>query len=167
MDRFVKLVGEENVMKCFTDGACIHNGKHNAKASYAVVWPDHEDMNIANLLEGSMQTNNRAEYTGIITALEQAELLDPEHKKTLVVYTDSMLVIKSMTEWLHGWKKKGWKKADGSPVMNLDLVQELEVRMQTRKTVFKHVRAHTGGKDYESVWNDKADRMASDMLERC
>jgi len=154
----------DRVLICFTDGACHGNGKKDAKASYAVVWPYHEDMNVGHRLHGDIITNNRAEYSGIIYAINQAETLDPLYEKTLIIYSDSMLVIKSMTEWLHGWKKNNWKKSDGQPVLNVDLIQMLDAMLEKRKVVFKHVRAHTGGSDWESIWNDKVDKLASSML---
>jgi ribonuclease HI len=94
-----------NCLICFTDGSCRNNGKPNAIASYAIVWPFHPELDYATRLEGKVQTNNRAEYQAVISALEQSVLLDPGYSKTLIIYTDSMLLINSVTQWMHNWKK--------------------------------------------------------------
>lgn len=155
----------DNCLICFTDGACSSNGKPGAKSSYAIVWPYHESYNFADIVQGESQTNNRGEYTALIYALHQADKLDPEKKRTLIVYTDSMLLIKSLTEWLHSWKKNEWKKSDGQIISNLDLVKQLDDLLQTRKVSLRHVRAHTNGIDWESIHNDKVDRLARSMLQ--
>jgi ribonuclease HI len=61
---------------------------------------------------------------------------------------------------LSGWKAKNWKKADGSPVKNVDLLLLLDACMKKRVVTFKHVRAHTGKKDWASIHNDLADQLA-------
>jgi ribonuclease HI len=150
----------DKMLICFTDGSCIHNGKPYAKAGYGVVWPYHPELDIAVPLYDKPNTNNRAEYSALIKALEQAKFLDPSGIKTLVVYTDSELLIKSMTKWLSGWKRNGWKKVDGRTILNKDLVMILDRELSKRKVSFKHVRAHTGANTWEAIWNDKVDILA-------
>ena len=58
------------------------------------------------------------------------------------------------------WKRNGWRKADGDPVLNLDLVQEISAKVAERPVVFHYERAHTGKKDWESRWNEVADNLA-------
>jgi ribonuclease HI len=146
----------------FTDGACANNGKRFAKASYACVWPDYPQYNTGlPLPPNETQTNNRGEYRALLHALIQAdECIDPKKHKSLLVYTDSKLMIDSFTKWIRGWKQKGWKKADGSPVANIDLLTLIDDKMKRRCVVFKHVRAHTGRQDWESIHNDMVDRLA-------
>lgn len=151
-------VHNPNLLICFTDGSTFNNGAADAKGGYAVVWPDHEEFDYAEFMQPA--TNNRCEYSAVIHAIRQADILDPERKKTLLIYTDSMLLINSLTKWLHGWKKNGYKKADGKTILNLDLVKILEELISLRKTSFKHVRAHTGKTDWMSIYNDKVDKMA-------
>jgi ribonuclease HI len=95
-----------------------------------------------------------------ITAMKIANKIDTSSEKILYVYTDSELLIKSLTLWLPGWKAKGWKKADNTPVKNVDLLKQLDDLIKTRVIVFRHVKAHTGKKDWASVHNDMADQMA-------
>jgi ribonuclease HI len=154
---------QPNFINVFTDGSCIQSSKKNAgsrPAGYACVFPEYPKNNFAAKLEGKEKTNNRAEFTACIVALQIAEQIDPKYERPLKVYTDSELLINSLTKWLPGWKIKNWKKADGSPVKNVDLLKSLDELMKKRRLVFKHVRAHTGKKDWESVNNDIADRMA-------
>lgn len=146
----------------FTDGACSQNGSKFAKAGYAVVWPYHSEWNVKKRLIGFEQTNNRAEYTALIEAQKIADQIDLTQQKPLYVYTDSQLLIDSITKWLSGWKKNGWKKADKKPVLNQDLLKQIDDNPRT--LIFKHVRAHTGKKDWESIQNELADRFAREAI---
>ena len=170
---FIKNKGEEskedntkkneNTLIVFTDGSAINNSRSrsDSKAGYGVVWPFYSKLNIGNALsKQEPQTNNRAEFTALIVAYEQAAIIDPSFTKTLHVYTDSKLLIDSMVSWRFGWKKNNWKKSDGSIVKNLDLLKKLDEQIGKRKTIFKHVRAHTGKDTWEARYNDMADRLA-------
>ena len=149
----------------FTDGSAIGNGKKSARAGYAVVFPNHPHLTCARQLEGVVQTNNRAEFMACIYALEAADQHDPTRCEALHVYTDSQLLINTVTKWMSGWKRKGWKKSTGEPIMNQDLVARLdELLNQGRKVTWTHVAAHTGGSDWMSTWNDKVDKMARGIV---
>lgn len=148
----------------FTDGSAINNGKKGAKAGYAMVWPNHPHLTAGKPLEGHVKTNNRAEFMACIAALEAAAQEDPEFRETLYIYTDSELLINTVTKWMRGWKKNGWKKASGDPVMNQDLVVRLDELTNRRKVVWTHVDAHTGGTDWMSTWNDRADVLAKSAV---
>jgi ribonuclease HI len=174
MLQFVKIeersTKQESMITVFTDGACRDNGKARAQGSYAVVWPQHPYLNESRLLpcDGYHHTNNRAELMGVIMAIEIADaVIDPHQKRTLVVYTDSMLTINSLTKWMPSWKRAGWKKmTDKKPVANMDLLKKLDEMLSKRKTVFRHVRAHTNGKSFEAVHNDMVDKLAKNAIER-
>jgi ribonuclease HI len=150
-----------DALVCFTDGACTGNGRAHAKAGYAAVFPNHPELTFAGALEGDHKTNNRAEYSALLVGLQQALKVDPLCTRTLIVYTDSKLLLQSVTQWMKNWKRNGWRKADGSPVLNQDLLEALDALLVRRKVEMHHVRAHTGGTDWMSRWNDQADRMAS------
>lgn len=142
----------------FTDGSCINNGNAK-KAGYACVFPNNPEFTFAGTINEN-PTNNRAEYTAFISACDQANKLDPDKQKVLRVYTDSNLLVNTATKWLTSWKKKNWKKSDGEPVLNLDLVKEIDKRLEEREIIFSHVKAHTGGSDWIYIWNDKVDKLA-------
>ena len=142
----------------FLDGSAIGNGKKTVKAGYAAVFPDHPHLTLHEHLpwqHGVKPTNNRAEYMALIRAHEVAP-----PGVTLKAYTDSMLLLKTVTEWIPSWKRKGWKKADGSPLLNVDLVKRIDQLKTERIVTMQHVRAHTGKTDYYSTWNNEADKLA-------
>ena len=159
---------KEESLIVFTDGACTKNGTSKARASSATVWPFYPELDGGFVLSNDqLHSNNRGEYHAVIRAFEQADTIDPECHKTLVIYTDSELLIKSLTMWLFGWKRNNWKKSNGDPVANLDLVQKLDACMQKRsKTIFRHVKAHTGGQDFASLNNHKVDQIATLLLRK-
>lgn len=144
----------------FTDGSAKGNGSRHAKCGAAAVFPLHPEMNISYTLPTG-STNNRAEYTAVQLAIEQASKIDPSKKQTLHIYSDSKLLIDSMTKWISGWKRNGWRKSDGAQVLNQDLLRRIDELSQTRRVLYKHVAAHTGRGDWESVWNARADEAAN------
>ncbi|NBO72552.1 MAG: hypothetical protein EBU66_20215 [Bacteroidetes bacterium] len=147
---------------CFIDGSCTNNGKLGAVAGYAAVFPDYPDYDISEPLTGKIQTNNRAEFTAFIRAAQQADVIDPSNNLVLDIYTDSELLVKSITKWLPGWKRSNFIKSDNKPVLNKDLLLTIDNIISKRKVKWNHVRAHTGKQDYASIYNDKADRLAKE-----
>lgn len=91
-------------------------------------------------------TNNQME---LMAAIRGLEALKQPCEVTLT--TDSKYVLQGMTEWLAGWKRKGWKSASGQPVKNQDLWQRLERAAQPHKITWSWVRGHTGHLDNERV----------------
>jgi ribonuclease HI len=152
-------------LMAFTDGSCIGNGTRHAKAGYAVVFPHHpsyhRQMTMTRSQHGDL-TNNRAEIYAVLEAFHVAEDIDPAHSQTLCIHSDSELLVKTMMEWMRKWKQNGWKKMDGkSPVLNVNLLQQLDTCMKSRPWTIRHVRAHTNKKnDFHVTWNALADKMA-------
>lgn len=155
----------KNKLVCFTDGSCINNGKPNARAAFAIVWPfsRHNDYT-QEIPKTEKRSNNTAEYLAVINAFQQADLMDPQRLLGLVVFTDSQLLINSLTQWLPAWRKNDWKKKDNSPVQNVDLLKQLHTHMLTRPIQLKHVRAHTNGTSWEAIHNDIVDKMARAVI---
>ncbi|QDZ13689.1 ribonuclease HI family protein [Humibacter ginsenosidimutans] len=85
-------------------------------------------------------TNNQGELMAVIDLLESTADEDDD----LVILCDSQYVINAVTKWMPGWKRKGWRKADGSPVQNLDLLKRLDDALVGRSYAFEWVRGHTG-----------------------
>lgn len=150
----------DKTLIAFTDGSAINNGQKNCRSGYAVVFPYHSEYDFKAKIQNG--TNNIAEFKAVIKAIEIANDVDKEFIKTLVVYTDSMLLINTVNKWMFTWKKNGWQKSDGSTPANIDLVKKIDKLAQTRKLSLKHVRAHTGGTSWEARWNDKVDKMAKE-----
>lgn len=100
-------------------------------------------------------TNNQGELLAVIHLLDSfACKMRDQH---LHILCDSLYTVNSITKWMPGWQAKGWKKADGKPVLNRDLLQQLSTHladMQGRVS-FEWVRGHTG-----HYLNEKADALA-------
>lgn len=103
-------------------------------------------------------TNNRMEITAVIQAL--AALKRPCH---ITLYLDSEYVRKGITEWIHGWKKRGWKTASKEPVKNVDLWQQLDalVSQSGHRIDWRWVRGHAG-----DPGNERADALANRGVEQ-
>jgi ribonuclease HI len=153
-------------MRVFTDGACSHNGRPNAKAGYAIWFPDHPNLSeSARIPDGQAQTNQRAELTAISRSIV---ILDEKgfHDVDIILYTDSDYSINCLTKWIPGWIARGWKTSAGGDVLHRDLIEETSKRLSKFKSHrFVHVRAHTGGLDDLSKNNDIVDRMARGTID--
>lgn len=100
----------------------------------------------------SRGTNNMGELTAVLDLLRQTAAIDDD----LLVYCDSLYVINSLTKWLPGWKRKGWRKGDGKPVLNVDIMKALDEALQGRRIRFEWVKGHSG-----HPLNEEADRLAN------
>jgi ribonuclease HI len=96
-------------------------------------------------------TNNRMELTAVIRALEAL----PTGSRVRL-YTDSQYVQKGMTEWIAGWKRRGWRTADNKPVKNVDLWQQLEEEARRHRVDWHWVKGHAGHPE-----NERADALAN------
>jgi ribonuclease HI len=126
----------------FTDGACLGNPGPGGYA--AVITIAGEEQIIVG--RDRTTTNNKMEMTAAIRALEAVPQGLP-----IVIHSDSQYVIKGATEWLRGWKAKGWRKADGKPVLNQDLWTQLDALMAGRRITWKWVKGHAGHPENERV----------------
>jgi ribonuclease HI len=159
----------------FTDGSCIGNGRKNAKGGYSVVFPDHPGVNSAwPIDDGVVATNNRAEFYGWLAACGLADKMDPvsdemgdaaQKRRTLLIHTDSELLVKTVTTYISTWAKNGYVKRDGNGVANKDLVKRMAKEITRRAIKTVHVKAHTDGTDLASEMNRLADKMARDAAE--
>ena len=100
-------------------------------------------------------TNNMGELTAVLNLLEATRHIADEPLKILC---DSQYVINSITKWLPGWKKKGWKKKDGKPVLNVEIMKALDREMAGRTVEFEWVKGHAGHE-----LNEAADQRARAM----
>lgn len=95
-------------------------------------------------------TNNRMELMGAIVALETLKEPCEVH-----LYTDSRYVHDGITQWLKGWKARGWKTADRKPVKNQDLWERLDAAIQRHRMKWHWVKGHAGDE-----MNERADALA-------
>ena len=95
-------------------------------------------------------TNNRMEMMAVIEGLNALNQTCQVH-----IFTDSTYVLKGMTEWIVGWRKRGWKTAAGKPVKNADLWQALETAIGEHEVEWTWVKGHAGHEE-----NERADELA-------
>ena len=104
----------------------------------------------------SATTNNRMELTAVIRALESLEA-----RSRVRLYTDSQYVQKGMTEWIHDWKRRGWRTAGRKPVKNVDLWMRLDELARGHEVEWHWVRGHAGHPE-----NERADALANKGIDR-
>lgn len=135
------------VVEIWTDGAC----KGNPGVGGWGVLLRRGDAE-KELFGGALQTtNNRMEMTAVIEALQALK-----RPCRVTIHTDSTYVQKGMTEWLAGWKARGWRKADRQPVLNADLWQRLDELVTGHQVDWRWVRGHDG-----DPGNERADELAN------
>ena len=139
-------IGEEPV-EIFSDGACRGNPGPGgwgvllrAKGVEKELWGGEADT-----------TNNRMELTAVIRALEA--LKRPSRVR---LFTDSQYVQKGICEWIHSWKRRGWRTADKKAVKNVDLWQRLDELSKNHKIEWFWVKGHAGHPE-----NERADGLAN------
>lgn len=127
----------------FTDGACIKNPGPGGYAALII------SSGAERIVTGNdtVTTNNKMELTAAIKALEAI----PDTATIILIHSDSRYVIDGVTKWLPGWKAKGWRKADGKPVLNQDLWMQLEQLISGRQIAWKWVKGHAGHEQNERV----------------
>lgn len=135
----------------YSDGACKGNPGRGGWGAVLVAGTSEKE-----LFGGEANTtNNRMEMTAVIEALRALK-----RPCTVRVYTDSQYVQKGISEWLPGWKARGWKTADKKPVKNVDLWQELDTLAQQHQISWHWVRGHNG-----HPGNERADALANRGVE--
>ena len=102
-----------------------------------------------------LTTNNRMELTAVIRALEALK-----RRCSVQLHTDSKYVQQGITEWIHNWKKRGWRTTDKKPVKNDDLWRELDALSQQHDIEWLWVKGHAGHNG-----NERADELANRGVE--
>ncbi|MGB5869467.1 MAG: ribonuclease HI [Albidovulum sp.] len=135
----------------YTDGACSGNPGPGGWGALLIARDGDAVVKERTLKGGEADTtNNRMELLAAISALEA--LARPS---ILTVVTDSAYVKNGVSQWIHGWKKNGWRTADKKPVKNVDLWQRLD-EAQARHTVkWEWIKGHAGHAE-----NERADELA-------
>jgi ribonuclease HI len=141
----------------YTDGACSQNGRKGSKAGIGVWFRDDHYLNLSEPLTGR-QTNNNAEIQAAEKAILQAKKAGINK---LNIKTDSKFVINCITQWLPGWKKKGWILRTGEPVINRVELEMLDEATKDMNIKWTYVPGHQG-----HVGNEAADRLAVEGASR-
>ncbi len=152
----------DNAFTVYSDGACRGNPGPGAWASMG------QDLTGKVIFEKSgvdvNSTNNRMELDGAYYALEALfQHFDEEgieDQQLVYLYSDSKYVVDGILKWAPGWKRRGWKKADGKQPENVDRWKRLESIVQGRNVMFYWVRGHAGHPQ-----NERCDLLANQALD--
>jgi ribonuclease HI len=155
----------------FTDGAVPNNQSKNLKKGGIGVY--FGDDNIHNISKQIIETTNVkvtnqvCETMACIMALETIVSNQKIGKKEIILYTDSMYLVNSMTTWAKTWSKNNWMKSNGKMIENMELIQKLYYLSLNLKVTYIHVKAHTkapllDSDEFALYWgNYMADKLAS------
>jgi ribonuclease HI len=135
----------------YTDGACSGNPGPGGWGVLLVA-RDGETVRRERELQGGepATTNNRMELAAAIAALEALR-----RPSRITVVTDSAYVKNGITSWIAGWRRNGWRTADGRPVKNADLWQRLDAAQARHQVTWNWIRGHAGHPE-----NERADALA-------
>ena len=139
------------MIEIYTDGACRGNPGPGGWAALLRMGDHERELSGAEPLT----TNNRMELLAVIRALEALK-----RSVAARLYTDSEYVRRGVSEWLPGWKARGWRTADKKPVKNQDLWQRLDELAMNHRIEWHWVPAHSGVPD-----NERVDRLASAAID--
>ena len=135
----------------YTDGACSGNPGPGGWGVLMVAREGAEVVKTRELQGGErLTTNNRMELLAAISALEALT-----RASNVIVVTDSAYVKNGVTEWIHGWKRNGWRTSGRDPVKNVDLWQRLEAAQALHKVEWRWIKGHAGHAE-----NERADALA-------
>lgn len=177
-----KAIGLPGMLRIYTDGSSLENGRRAATAGVGVYFGPGDSRcvlflwylllnsitdtiipsrNVSEPLKGHRQTNQRAELTAILRALD----ISPRHRD-VTIFTDSRYAIDCVTSWCFKWRQNNWMTAAGKPVENKDLIESILAKIQERddlkkKTIFEWLKGHN-----QDPGNEAADRLAVDGARR-
>lgn len=133
-------------VEIFTDGSCLGNP---GPGGYGAILRYREREKTFS--EGyNLTTNNRMELMAAIVALEALK-----EQCEVILSTDSQYVRQGITQWIHNWKKRGWKTADKKPVKNVDLWKRLDTALGPHQIKWEWVKGHAGHPE-----NERCDELA-------
>ena len=146
------IIPDMKKTEIFTDGAC--RGNPGPGGWGALLRFQEHEKELSGYEEDT--TNNRMELMAIIQALEALK-----RPCQIELSTDSKYVMQGITQWIHNWKKNGWKTANKKPVKNVDLWQRLDDATQKHQIHWRWVKGHSGHPD-----NERVDSLATTAIDR-
>ena len=140
---------QDQAIELYTDGACLGNP---GPGGWAYILRDPRTGQERENSGGEPKTtNNRMELTAVIQGLEAIE-----GPATVRLCADSEYVLKGISDWMPGWKKRNWRKSDRKPVLNADLWQTLDQLIEYHDVHVEWTRGHAG-----HIENERCDTLAS------
>jgi ribonuclease HI len=137
----------DRVVEIYADGACKGNPGRGGWGAILLFGGRRKEL----LGGAAATTNNRMELTAVIEGLAALR-----RRSRVRVYTDSTYVQKGISEWIHDWKRRGWRTADRKPVKNEDLWRRLEELAGGHEVEWHWVKGHAGHPE-----NERADVLAN------
>ena len=161
----IKISMNNSIFKVYTDGACINNGKSNAKCSIGIHFPKNnfkQIPDISKLLNVQKASNNVAELTAIKDALE----IIREHKilSQVNLYTDSMYSKNTIEKWYPSWVKQNIVHKKKNSKLITELYKVYSAVNEHNNINLVYIKAHTGFQDEDSIGNSIADELATKAL---
>ena len=142
-----KISSDSNsTIQIWSDGAC--SGNPGPGGWGTIIYHNGEYQELSG--SRSETTNNVMEMTGALEGIRNT----PEGSR-IVLTSDSQYLVKGMTQWIKGWKRKNWIKADGKPVLNKSVWQDLDQEASRREVLWKWVKGHAGHPQ-----NERCDELA-------
>ena len=154
----------------YIDGCCLDNGTPSARAGYGVKWS--KDSHFSSRLEGTgPETSNRAELRAAIVALG-LRAWNGEGFDKVVLACDSEYVVLGICERVERWKRRGWRTAAGTPVMNRDLWEQLLAKLEVQDdrgvlVQFWQIPRELNEADPLAKEGARLDEKSLDMIEVC
>ena len=146
----------KNTEYVYTDGSVVNNGKPNAKGGSGVFFGTDDPRNLALKFDIKPITTSRTELYAVYKALEMYiktnwNILNSEPilkpRKKMFIYSDSKYTVDVVQTWMDTWKRNGWKKRNGEPVENLDLIKAIynikHYYIKRLQVKLIHIRSHT------------------------
>lgn len=139
----------------YTDGGCKGNPGPGGWAFVLL----HQDQVIRSSGAQKATTNNQMELSAVIESLKKVSEMDDSQSIPAVVVTDSQYVKNGITNWIHGWKRNGWKTAAKKPVKNQEYWLALDQLVQQREVEWRWVKGHSG-----DPLNEECDQMVGEAI---
>ena len=143
---------DDQTIRVFTDGGAVGNPGPGGFGA-VILTPNAPPRELCGGFKWT--TNNRMELMGCIVALEALSGDEP-----IVLHSDSRYMVDAVNKgWARSWRKKGWKKANGEPALNIDLWKRLLALLENRNVVLRWVKGHAG-----NVWNERCDQLVHEAI---
>ncbi len=145
----------------YTDGACKGNPGPGGYCAILLAWNNqtHQLVGEPRIIRGGEEvtTNNIMELRGVIEGLRALNRPDVH----ITIVTDSTYVRNGITQWIHNWKRNGWRTSKKQPVKNADLWRELDSLVNQHQVSWRWTKGHASDE-----WNNQADKIASEEAKK-